>query len=107
MTDPSTVTPACRARNRNRTAHRWLTLAVQITGRMLCWNLAIGMAAAATNVLATPQAGWWPYTWPVPWYLTCLSALAWAMLRAREKNTARPPAEEDDDSLQEEWRKAA
>ncbi|MFE0206898.1 hypothetical protein [Streptomyces sp. NPDC058985] len=51
MTDPSKVAPTCRACNHNRTGHHRLPHAVQITGRMLCWNLA------AADVLTAPQAG--------------------------------------------------
>ncbi|MDX3404567.1 hypothetical protein [Streptomyces sp. ME01-18h] len=107
MTDPSKVAPTCRACNQNRTGRHRLSSAVQIAGRMLCWSLAAGMAAAAADILAAPQAGWWPYTWPVPWYLVCLSALAWALLRAREKNADSPPSEDDDELCEEEWEKAA
>ncbi|MFE4054472.1 hypothetical protein [Streptomyces sp. YIM B13518] len=65
---------SCAARRRH---HRdRLARAVQWTGRLLCWSLATGMPTAATELLLTPQAGWWPALWPRPWYLTCSTALA-------------------------------
>jgi hypothetical protein len=106
MTDPGRPTPICRARNRHRTAPGRLTHAVQHAGRLLCWSLAAAMASAATDVLLDPRVHWWPYTWPVPWILTCTSTLAWALLRACEKNAASPPAD-DKDPHQDEWEHAA
>ncbi|MFE6336205.1 hypothetical protein ACFVOK_23820 [Streptomyces sp. NPDC057798] len=71
-----------------------LTRAVQWTGRLLCWSLAAGMTTAATELLFAPQASWWPALWPLPWYLTCVTALTWAILRAREKAAQHPPEED-------------
>lgn len=71
---------------------------------MLCCSLAASMTTAATELLLTPQAGWWPALWPLPWYLTCATALAWAILRAREKAAQHPP---DEDTLPEQWDQAA
>ncbi|MCV2458155.1 hypothetical protein OEB94_02465 [Streptomyces sp. ICN988] len=65
------------------------------------------MAATTADILTAPQAGWWPYTWPVPWHLICLSALVWALLRAREKSASSPPAEGNDKLREEEWEEAA
>lgn len=81
-----------------------LTRAVQWTGRLLCWSLAAGMTTAATELLLTPEIGWWPALWPLPWYLTCSTALAWSILRAHEK-TAQHPL--DEDTLPDQWDQAA
>ncbi|MFB7086036.1 hypothetical protein [Streptomyces sp. NPDC056296] len=81
-----------------------LIRAVQWTGRLLCWSLATGMTTAATELLVTPQANWWPALRPLPWYLTCLTALTWAILRAREKAAQHPP---DDDTLPNHWDQGA
>ncbi|MFE0805143.1 hypothetical protein [Streptomyces sp. NPDC058812] len=62
------------------------------------------MTTAALDLLATPQAAWWPIVWPLPWYLTCLSIPAWAILRARDKDTQEPPGE---DTLPDHWDQAA
>jgi hypothetical protein len=83
--------------------HR-LTRAVQWTGRLLCWSLAAGMTTATTELLLTPEAGSWPSLWPLPWYLTCLTTLAWAILRAREKDAQHPP---DEDLLPDQWDQTA
>ncbi|MFD0317993.1 hypothetical protein [Streptomyces flavalbus] len=78
--------------------------AARWTGRLLCWSLAAGMATAATDLLLAPRAGWWPAVWPLPWYLTGLAALTWAVLRAREKAAQRPPEE---DTHPDHWDQAA
>ncbi|MGW0337139.1 hypothetical protein ACWD0J_35850 [Streptomyces sp. NPDC003011] len=106
MTDQGRHTPLCRARSPRRTTPGRPARAVQYTGRLLCWSLATAMALAATDVLLAPRAPWWPYTWPAPWILTSASALAWALLRAREKNTDDPPTD-DEDPYQDEWEHAA
>lgn len=106
MTDPGRPTPACPARNRPRTRAALLTHAVRYAGRLLCWNLAVGMASAAVDVVLEPHAHWWTYTWPVPWGITCTSALAWALLRAYQKNANDPPTD-DEESRQDDWEQAA
>ncbi|MGZ3103498.1 hypothetical protein [Streptomyces sp. H72] len=90
-------------RRRSPTAHR-TTRAVRWAGRLLCWSLAAGMAAAATDLLLTPQGPWWGALWPLPWYLAGLSLAAWAILRIREKATQCPP---DEDTLPDSWDQAA
>ncbi|MFB7090474.1 hypothetical protein [Streptomyces sp. NPDC056296] len=90
-------------RRHSPAAHR-LTRAVQWAGRLLCWSLAVGMTTTATELLLAPQAAWWPAVWPLPWYLTCLSTLAWTVLRACEKASQRPP---DEDTLPDHWDQAA
>ncbi|WP_020118563.1 hypothetical protein [Streptomyces canus] len=85
-----------------------LALAVRWAGRLLCWSLAAAWTAAAVDVTVSPHTGWWDTVWPLPWYLTCASAVAWAALRAREKTTGSggrgPQAEED---VRAEWDQAA
>lgn len=85
-----------------------LTVAVRWAGRLLCWSLAVAWTAAAVDVTASPHTGWWDTLWPLPWYLTCASAVAWAALRAREKSTGGrgrgPQAEKD---VHTEWDQAA
>jgi hypothetical protein len=81
---------SCPSRPHHRSPTR-LTLAVQNTGRLLCWSLAAGMTTAAIEALLAPPAGWWHTPWPLPWYLTCLSIPAWSILRIYEKTTQRPP----------------
>ncbi|MFD3827165.1 hypothetical protein [Streptomyces sp. NPDC058625] len=85
------------------TAHR-TTCAVQWAGRLLCWSLAAGMTTAATDLLLAPRAPWWGTLWPLPWYLTGLSLLAWAVLRTREKAAQHPP---DEEHLADGWDQAA
>jgi len=85
-----------------------LALAVRWAGRLLCWSLAAAMATAAVDVTASPHAGWWHTFWPLPWYLTCASAVAWAALRAREKSTGggrRDPLSDQD--VHTDWDQAA
>jgi hypothetical protein len=82
-----------------------LSRAVRHAGRLLCWSLAAGMTTAAVDVTAAPEIAWWHLVWPLPWYLTCLSALAWALLRAREKGYGNPPTGEDEP--ESEWERAA
>ncbi|MGW6220339.1 hypothetical protein ACWF8U_10740 [Streptomyces olivaceus] len=102
MDAPGRRTPRC-SRSTGRPARR-ITRAVQYAGRLLCWSLAAGMATAAIQLLFAPRADWWAFCWPLPWYLTCLSALAWAVLRAREKGSQGPP---DEEPLPDPWDRAA
>ncbi len=44
--------------------------------------------------------------WPLPWYLTCVSAPLWATLRAHEK-AAHQQAPEEDNDIPGEWEQAA
>ncbi|MEU0414801.1 hypothetical protein ABZ307_44540 [Streptomyces griseorubiginosus] len=106
MAAPGRPTPNRRTRNPRRTAHGRLTRFVRHVGRLLCWSLATAMASAATDLLLAPHAPWWAYTWPMPWILTCTSALAWAVLRACEKS-ATDPSPNDEDPHQDEWERAA
>ncbi|MEW2266065.1 hypothetical protein ACGF5T_30815 [Streptomyces sp. NPDC047853] len=93
----------CSSTARRPTAHR-TARATQWAGRLLCWTLAAGMITAAADLLLAPRAPWWGALWPVPWYLTGLSLAAWAVLRAREKATQRPP---DEEHLPDNWDQAA
>ncbi|MFC8407464.1 hypothetical protein ACFUG9_28330 [Streptomyces griseoincarnatus] len=104
MNAPGRRMPCSRSTRHDSPAPRRLTLAVRWAGRLLCWSLAAGMTTAALDLLATPQAAWWPTVWPLPWYLTGLSVPAWAILRAREKTTQQPP---DEDTLPDHWDRAA
>ncbi len=106
MTPSGRSAPTCRARSRHRTGRGRLARAVRYAGRLLCWSLGTAMASAATDLLLAPHAQWWSYAWPAPWILTCASAVAWAVLRALEKNAAHPVSE-GEDPHQDEWRHAA
>ncbi|MFB6844743.1 hypothetical protein ACFCXS_07755 [Streptomyces sp. NPDC056373] len=77
--------------------------AVRLAGRLLCWNLAAGMASAAADAFLHPRVRWWGSVWPLPWWLVFASALAWAVLRAREKADRPPPQ----DSVRSDWERAA
>ncbi|WP_030238793.1 MULTISPECIES: hypothetical protein [unclassified Streptomyces] len=79
-------------------------LPVQRAGRLLCWSLATGMVTAAADLVLDPQTAWWRSLWLLPWYLTGLSVLAWAVLRARQKAAQRP---DEDDVSPERWERAA
>ncbi|MBQ1100430.1 hypothetical protein KBY55_31295 [Streptomyces sp. b94] len=96
--------PCSRSARRRCPVPYRLTLAVQWAGRLLCWSLAVGMTTAALDLLLDPQAPWWRTVWPLPWYLTSLAIPAWAVLRAREKASQRPP---DEDTLPDSWDQAA
>jgi hypothetical protein len=61
------------------------------------------MASAAVTAFLHPQARWWGAVWPLPWWLACLAALAWAVLRAREKADRTPPQ----DNARSDWEQAA
>ncbi|MFF5983549.1 hypothetical protein ACFY78_32375 [Streptomyces olindensis] len=63
--------------------------AVQVSARLLCWSLAAAMITAAVDASLGPRAGWWGVVWLLPWWLFGAAALAWTVLRAREK--AGPP----------------
>ncbi|WP_053846760.1 hypothetical protein [Streptomyces sp. NRRL B-24085] len=80
---------------------------VRRAGRLLCWSLATAWTAAAVDVTVSPGAGWWNTLWPLPWYLTCACAAAWAVLRAREKaaRDGREPQTETD--VRTDWDQAA
>ena len=77
--------------------------AVRYAGRLLCWNLAVGMVTAAVGA-SDPHARWWHLAWPLPWYLTCASAVTWGVLRVHEKADSSPPGEEEPPR---EWEQAA
>ncbi|MEU1049404.1 hypothetical protein ABZ400_30225 [Streptomyces sp. NPDC005897] len=62
------------------------------------------MTTAAADLLLKPQAPWWGAVWPLPWYFTAASVPAWAILRARQKATQRPP---DENQLPDSWDQAA
>ncbi|MEU9171898.1 hypothetical protein AB0D34_29580 [Streptomyces sp. NPDC048420] len=81
--------------------------AVRWAGRLLCWSLAAALATAAVDITVSPHTGWWHTVWPLPWYLTCASAAAWAALRAREKSAGggRDPLTEK--GIHTEWDQAA
>ncbi|MGC9501661.1 hypothetical protein [Streptomyces sp. WG7] len=96
--------PCSGSTRRHSPATHRLTLTVRGAGRLLCCSLAAGMTTAALDLLLEPQAGWWRTLWPLPWFLTCLTVPAWAVLRAREKATQRPPGE---DTLPDHWDQAA
>ncbi|MEZ3182582.1 hypothetical protein KYY02_29150 [Streptomyces pimonensis] len=95
MSEPGRALPFCRSRTRRPTTPNRFTGPVRWAGRLLCWNLAVGMAVAAADLLLAPSAGRWSVLWPLPWYLTCVSLLVWAVLRACEKAAHRPPDEEE------------
>ncbi|MFF4062077.1 hypothetical protein ACFYZ8_42530 [Streptomyces sp. NPDC001668] len=81
---------------------------VRWAGRLLCWSLAAAMAAAAVDITVSPHTGWWHTFWTLPWDLTCASAVAWAVLRAREKSTGgggHDPRSEQD--IHTDWDQAA
>ncbi|MDT0392272.1 hypothetical protein [Streptomyces dubilierae] len=65
--------------------------AVRFCARLLCWSLAAAMAGAAVDAFGEPRAGWWGAVWPLPWWIFGAAALAWAVLRAREKADPPPP----------------
>ncbi|MEV0244221.1 hypothetical protein AB0I06_30515 [Streptomyces sp. NPDC050674] len=77
--------------------------AVQLAGRLLCWSLAAAMASAAVDALLDPQVSWWGVAWLLPWWLAGASALAWSVLRAREKADRPPPH----DNARSDWERAA
>ncbi|GGW78366.1 hypothetical protein [Streptomyces lomondensis] len=65
--------------------------AVQLSARLLCWSLAAAMISAAADAFLDPRADWWGVVWPLPWWLFGAAALAWTVLRAREKADRPPP----------------
>ncbi|MGA5202312.1 hypothetical protein [Streptomyces variegatus] len=77
--------------------------AVRLSGRLLCWSLAAAMASAAVDAFLGPPVRWWGVVWPLPWWLTGVTALAWSVLRAREKADRPPPH----DSVRGDWERAA
>ncbi|WP_320780102.1 hypothetical protein [Streptomyces sp. CRN 30] len=97
MNDPD------RARPETPPGHR----GVQYAGRALCWSLAGGMTTAAVDIVLAPGFHAWPVLWPLPWYLTCVSAVAWAVLRAREKAAALRLAADEDLVQGQDWERAA
>ncbi|WP_037682568.1 hypothetical protein [Streptomyces cellulosae] len=87
-----------------------LTRAVRYAGRLLCWSLGAGMTTAAVDITVAPSAPWWQLLWPLPWYAACVSALAWAVLRAREKSLGGRVGGDDPESYEDvfaEWDQAA
>ncbi|GAA2762709.1 hypothetical protein GCM10010103_17500 [Streptomyces paradoxus] len=82
---------------------RFSASAVQLAGRLLCWSMAAAMVSAAVDALLDPRVRWWGPVWPLPWWLVCASALAWTVLRAREKADRPPPH----DSVRSDWERAA
>ncbi|MFI6209102.1 hypothetical protein ACIBAI_22295 [Streptomyces sp. NPDC051041] len=105
MSTPGRRTPCSPSSRRlSPTTHR-TARAVQRAGRLLCWSLAAGMITAFTDLLLGPHTGWWHTLWLLPWYLTCLSVPAWAVLRAREKAAHRQTSEDED--FHDQWDQAA
>ncbi|WP_077801897.1 hypothetical protein [Streptomyces sp. JHA26] len=104
MTAPGRHMPCSSPLHHRSPTTRRTTRAVQQAGRLLCWSLAAGMTTAATDLIASPRTPWWEATWPLPWYLTCLTIPAWALLRAHEKAALSAP---DHDQLQDSWDQAA
>ncbi|MFI0543567.1 hypothetical protein ACH3VS_32405 [Streptomyces sp. WSLK1-3] len=84
-----------------------LALAVPWAGRLLCWNLAAAWTAAAVDVGLAPHIGWWHLLWQLPCWLTCASAVAWAVLRAREKSTGGGRGPRTGNDVRTEWDQAA
>ncbi|MDH6568371.1 hypothetical protein M2160_003392 [Streptomyces sp. SAI-117] len=84
-----------------------LALAVRWAGRLLCWSLAAAWSAAAVDLTVPPQAGWWDTLWPLPWFLTCACAVAWAALRAREKSRAGGHDPQTEMDVRADWDQAA
>ncbi|MFF9115454.1 hypothetical protein ACF09Y_07490 [Streptomyces massasporeus] len=74
-----------------------------MSGRLLCWSLAAAMASAAADAFLHPHLPWWGAVWPLPWWFACLAALAWTVLRAREKCDGAPPQ----DTTRGDWEQAA
>ncbi|MDQ0748695.1 hypothetical protein QF034_002926 [Streptomyces africanus] len=77
--------------------------AVQLSGRLLCWSLAAAMITAAVDAVLEPRANWWGAVWSLPWWLAGGAALAWIVLRVREKAARRPPY----GGTQSDWERAA
>ncbi|MEU0196734.1 MULTISPECIES: hypothetical protein [unclassified Streptomyces] len=77
--------------------------AVQLSARLLCWSLAAAMISAAADAFVHPQVGWWGAVWTLPWWLFGATALAWIVLRAREKADSPPPP----DCARSDWEQAA
>lgn len=100
MSEPGRLLPS----RRTRPASGRLDRAVQRAGRLLCWSLATGMGTAAADLVLDPREAWWRSLWPLPWYLTGLSVLTWAVLRARQKAAQRP---DEEDVFPGEWEEAA
>ncbi|MEV2216315.1 hypothetical protein AB0H86_33670 [Streptomyces sp. NPDC050997] len=69
------------------------------------------MATDAVDITIAPHSPWWQTLWPLPWYTVCASALAWALLRAREKSAGAPVGGDDDprtdEDVRTEWDQAA
>ncbi|MGI5426077.1 hypothetical protein [Streptomyces sp. CA-179760] len=77
--------------------------AVQLSGRLLCWSLAVAMIAAALDAVLDPHTRWWGVVWSLPWWLAGAAGLAWVVLRACEKAARRPPC----DGVRSDWEQAA
>ncbi|WP_344599335.1 hypothetical protein [Streptomyces glaucus] len=80
--------------------------AARFAERLLCWSLAAGMVTAAVDAVFEPPARWWHTAWPLPWWLTGASVLAWVVLRAREKAARSSPADEVEE-VPGDWGRAA
>lgn len=105
MSTPGRRMPCSPATRRHSPATHRTARAVQRAGRLLCWSLAAGMTAAATDLLLAPRTDWWHMLWPLPSYLTCTAALTWAILRAREKAAHRQTSADED--FHGQWDQAA
>lgn len=77
--------------------------AVRLSGCLLCWCLAAAMLSATVDAVLDPRARWWGAVWSLPWWLACGAALAWAVLRVREKAARRPP----NGGARSDWEQAA
>ncbi|CAL9664578.1 hypothetical protein [Streptomyces sp. enrichment culture] len=104
MSEPGRALPSRPSPLQHQHRTRRLSRAVHRVGCLLCWNLAAAMTTAGTDLLLNPRTHWWNRIWPLPWYLTCACALAWAALRAREKTTRQQP---DDNPSPGEFQQAA
>ncbi|MFG2595266.1 hypothetical protein [Streptomyces sp. NPDC048462] len=79
-----------------RPSFRRINRATRLTGTLLCWAHATAMALTAIELLLQPSTSRWTTAWIGSWTLTGALLIAWALLRAAQKQRLHQIAQSDD-----------
>lgn len=68
---------------------------VRLAGVLLCWAHATAIALTGVTAAVRPAAPWWDAVWTGSWALTGALLIAWALLRAEQKQRPTPCRNDD------------